>query len=261
MPKENYDDDSSTFVGKEPCPGCGSKDNLGRYSDGHAHCFGLSCDYYERGDRGTEDGAGATSVRLPTNSGDGGRSFEPIVGTVSAIPRRGLSEVTCEFWDYTIGEFKGQPCQFANYRDPKTRRIVAQKVRLAGKDFPILKAGKITMPLFGQHLWKGDRRSLIITEGEIDALSVSQAQNNKYPVVSLPLGASQAVQAVRDHYEWLCEFDKIVLMFDTDEPGQIAAEQCAEILPVGKVFIADLGDFKDANEALAAGNPGAITSA
>ena len=39
------DQDESTFIGKEPCPECGSKDNLGRYSDGHAYCFG--CHYRE----------------------------------------------------------------------------------------------------------------------------------------------------------------------------------------------------------------------
>lgn len=34
------------FVKHEPCPQCGSKDNLGRYSDGSGWCFG--CRYYER---------------------------------------------------------------------------------------------------------------------------------------------------------------------------------------------------------------------
>ncbi len=36
----------STFVKHEPCPKCGSKNNLGRYSDGSAWCFG--CGYYEK---------------------------------------------------------------------------------------------------------------------------------------------------------------------------------------------------------------------
>lgn len=35
------------FVGHEPCPKCGSKDNLARYSDGHAFCFG--CGHMENG--------------------------------------------------------------------------------------------------------------------------------------------------------------------------------------------------------------------
>jgi twinkle protein len=38
---------------------------------------------------------------------------------------------------------------------------------------------------------------LTITEGEIDALSVSQAQGNKWPVVSVPTGAKGAVKPLR----------------------------------------------------------------
>jgi len=38
----------STFVAHEACPSCGSKDNLARYSDGHAYCFG--CQYREKGE-------------------------------------------------------------------------------------------------------------------------------------------------------------------------------------------------------------------
>ena len=35
----------SAFLRHEPCGQCGSKNNLGRYTDGHAWCFG--CGYYE----------------------------------------------------------------------------------------------------------------------------------------------------------------------------------------------------------------------
>lgn len=37
----------STFSHHEPCPQCGSKDNLAVYSDGHKFCFG--CKYYRPG--------------------------------------------------------------------------------------------------------------------------------------------------------------------------------------------------------------------
>ena len=38
-----------TFVGHEACPRCGSRDNLARYVDGSAWCFG--CRYYEPANR------------------------------------------------------------------------------------------------------------------------------------------------------------------------------------------------------------------
>lgn len=39
----------SRFLKHEPCPKCHSRDNLGRWDDGHAHCFG--CGYYEPSER------------------------------------------------------------------------------------------------------------------------------------------------------------------------------------------------------------------
>jgi len=40
-------DTGAQRVVHESCPKCGSKDNLGRYPDGHAYCFGSECDYME----------------------------------------------------------------------------------------------------------------------------------------------------------------------------------------------------------------------
>ena len=243
-------EDTSVFVRHEPCPNCGSRDNLSRYSDGHAYCFG--CNYREPS---SEEKASDLPSRPPVTD------FNPIYTEISSIPNRGLSEETCRFWNYGTGEYNDKPCHIANYRDPKTGQLVGQKLRFAGKDFTIVKGHGTKLPLYGMHLWKNDRRSLIVTEGELDALSASQAQQNKYPVVSIPQGAQGALNAFKENYDWLCEFDKIVIMFDNDEHGRKAAEACAEILPAGKAYIADLDEFKDANEALVAGKPGAITSA
>lgn len=251
------DHEGSVFVAKEPCPKCGSRNNLGRYSDGHAHCFSASCDHYEHADGAKADSVAAEQASRPRRD-----TFDQAHYDVVGLPKRGLTQETCRFFDYGVGEFKGQPCHYAQYRDPVTRELLAQKVRLASKeDFPVLKATGVKLPLFGQHLWRGDRRSLIITEGEIDAMSVSQVQQNKYPVVSLSAGAGNAVNDIKRAYEWLNEFDKIVLMFDGDEPGRTAASTCAELLPVGKVFIAEIEGYKDANEALVDGKASAITSA
>jgi twinkle protein len=242
----------SVLICKEPCPECGSRDNLARYSDGHAYCFTPSCDHYEPS---SDAGDREFTPRRKTVT------FTPLEYTISGLPKRSLTEATCRLWDYGIGEFGGEPCHVANYRDSTTRELLAQKIRLVSKDFPTLKESGTKLPLYGQHLWKGDRRSLIITEGELDALSVSQVQDHKFPVVSLSGGAGNAINDIKRHYEWVCEFDKIVLMFDDDAPGRDAAESCAEILPIGKTFIASIEGFKDANEALVAGQPSAITKA
>jgi twinkle protein len=145
----------------------------------------------------------------------------------------------------------------ANYRSEKGT-LVAQKIRKAGKKFSVIGGGK-DMPLYGMWLWSGGK-SVVITEGEIDALSVSQAFGNKYAVVSLPNGAQSAVRAIQNAYEYLDRFDKIVLCFDQDEPGQKAAEEVAMVLPVGKVHLMSL-PTKDANECLTTKGPEPITKA
>ena len=81
--------------------------------------------------------------------------------------------------------------EVANLRN-SSGAIVAQKIRSPEKDFTI-KGDSKDAQLFGSHNWSSGRR-LIITEGEIDAMSVSQVQDNRFPVVSLPNGAPQLVK-------------------------------------------------------------------
>ena len=100
---------------------------------------------------------------------------------------------------------------------------------------------------------------IVITEGEIDALSVSKVQNNKYPVVSVPSGATSAKKYIKKELEWLSKFENIVLMFDNDEAGKSASIECANILPVKKVKIASL-PAKDPNELLQKGKGEQIVS-
>ena len=47
------------FIKHEPCPSCGSKDNLARYSDNSAYCFG--CEYSEH-----TNGKKFTATRRPS---------------------------------------------------------------------------------------------------------------------------------------------------------------------------------------------------
>lgn len=176
-----------------------------------------------------------------------------VEGTAQAIPGRGLTQATCEFWGYQVGA----DCHIANYRDADGR-LVAQKLRKAGKKFSVVGQGK-DMPLYGMWLWKTGR-SIVITEGELDALSVSQAFGNKYAVVSLPSGAQSAVKVIQKHYDYLEGFEKIVLCFDNDEPGRQATEEVAAILPVGKTFVMSL-PTKDANDCLKAHGAEVITKA
>jgi twinkle protein len=240
--------DDSTFIGKESCPKCGSRDNLARYSDGHGFCFG--CNHYEPGDTVTE---AAPTYVLPTGT------FLIDEGIPQYLSARNLSEETCAHWGYGVAEYKGSKVQVANYR--LNGMVVAQKVRWPNKDFKFLGSTK-DAGLYGQHLWRDGGKRVVVTEGEIDALSVSQAQGNKWPVVSVPTGSKGAKLALSKQLKWLLTFDEVVLMFDNDEPGIEAAQECALIFPPGKCKIAKLHpQYKDANDALKSGDTAAIIEA
>jgi twinkle protein len=224
-------DEGSAFIRKEHCPSCGSKDNLARYSDGHGWCFG--CGYREKGDGDTEIKQ-ERRVKNLIDSGD----HKPLA-------KRKLSQATCEKYHYTIGELSGQPVQIAHYRDADGT-VVAQHVRTKDKSFPWF-GDKSNALLFGQHLFRDGGKKVVITEGEIDCLTVSQAFGNRYPVVSLVSGAQGARNDIKKAYEWLTSYEEIVICFDMDEPGRKAAAEVAAMLPPGKAKIVSL-PLKDAND-------------
>lgn len=172
------------------------------------------------------------------------------IGEPIALSKRGLNEETCQRWRYTVTTYKGQPAQAANYLDERGQ-VVAQHIRGPNKEFSWA-GDHSAVSLYGKWLWRDAGKMVVLVEGEIDALSVSQIQGHKWPVVSVPNGAQNAKKAVAKELEWLSRFERVVFMFDMDEPGMKAAKECAEILPPGKAFIASL-PLKDANEMLQAG--------
>ena len=235
----------SEFVQHVPCDQCGSRDNGAMYSDGHVYCFG--CGAWSGGD-------GEAPTYVPERPNDPNL----INGTFQALRTRKLTEETCRKFGYTVGKYKGQTVQLATYRDKKGRPV-AQKVRTKDKDFSVVGNGR-DMTLFGSHLWSNGK-ILVICEGEIDAMSVSQMQNHKWPTVSLPNGAKAAKKALLSNYDYVTSFESVVLMFDNDEPGREAAIECAEALPIGLCKIANLGEHKDANEALVKGDAQTVIQA
>lgn len=248
-PKES----KSEFVTHTSCDACGSSDANGVFDDGHTFCF--SCNTY----CDSEEPGGETTSHQPKSVPDQGQAQQKglLSGVPKAIPARGLTEATCKKFGYLVGNHNGQNVQIAVYRD-KHGKPVAQKVRTADKRFSTLGNQKGST-LFGSHLWRSGKK-LVITEGEIDCLSVSQIQNNRWPVVSLPNGAPSAVRAIKDNWDYVLGFEEVILMFDMDSSGQNAALAVAETLPVGRCKIAYL-PCKDANEALVQGKSAEVIQA
>ena len=231
----------SNYVSRHPCDNCGSSDANTLFDDGHLWCFVCSNYTPAEGDELIPE----TQPHKETHA-----NYNLIEGTPRAIPARGLSEEDCRKFGYLIGtKANGEQVQIATYRD-KTGRAVAQKLRGKDKTFQMIGDTK-NITLFGSHLWSNGKK-VCLTEGELDAISISKCFGHKYACVSLPSGAQSAVRAVKDNFDYLNGFDEVIICTDMDEAGQNAAQAIAEVLPVGKAKIATL-PAKDANEALIKG--------
>lgn len=220
----------SKVIRKEQCPICldTGQDNLAVYDDGSTYCF--SCN---------------------TWGGDPSKPSKFYQGKFLDLTQRQIKSEACRFFGYQIGKNKtGVNIHIANYYDDKGR-IIAQKTRTRDKKFEF-KGGSKDL-LYGQ--WKyspNPNISIVIVEGEIDALTVAQETEFQRPVVSLAGGATSAKAAISKHLAWLSGFKYVVLAFDNDEAGKEAINDCIPLFEPGKVRIAQW-PLKDANEMLMKG--------
>ena len=244
------DEQTSEFIKHIACDECGSSDGNSLYTDGHEHCF--VCGAYVPGEEGAEPSQRpqrVSSELLP-------------MGDYVAIPARKITEDTARHFGYTVGEMSGKKCHIAAYRN-KDGDIVAQHIRLKGKAFPWIGETK-NLQLFGQHKARDGASKVIITEGEIDAMSVHQIVNSgkssRWACMSVYRGSKGAKRDLAENLPALEKADEIILMFDNDAPGIEAARECARLFKPGKCKIASL-PLKDANDMLRAGRQAEVIDA
>jgi len=175
-------------------------------------------------------------------------------GSATQLKNRNISEKICE--------------KYKVYRDGDVLRFyyhdengvpVGAKIKTPDKSFSY--EGETPGTFFGQHLFPSHGKRVVITEGELDAVSCFEAMPG-WQMVSLPSGAAAAKKAVQRQLQWLQGYNEIVLFFDNDEAGRQATQEAASVLPPGKCKIANLqGDYKDASDALSAGDSEAVRKA
>ena len=101
-------------------------------------------------------------------------------------------------------------------------------------------------------------KPLLIVEGEIDCLSVIESGYTN--CVSIPLGAQNS-KWISENFDWLNQFDKLIIWFDNDVPGINARREACSRLGSWKSYFIDLPKeiinkndkpqpVKDANEVL-----------
>ena len=225
------------FLRHEPCEMCGSSDAKAIYDDGNTYCF--SCQALTKGNDNTQ----FTNINVP--------QFK---GSAQRLNKRGISEATCQHYQVFRD---GELLRFPYFGSDKSLRGFKTKNKL--KEFKY--EGTTTDTLFGQHLIPSTGKSIIVYEGELDALSGWEAYPN-WPHVSLPHGAASAKKDIQKQLKLFQNYKEVILFFDNDEAGKKATEEVAAILPSGKVKIAHLPDaYKDASDALQSRNAEAIRKA
>ena len=241
-----------------PCSICGSKDNKATYmhdDESHsAYCFGC-------GDFQLED----ENLRINNNNN---KEYEMLefnkesIDDVSGYPTRGFRErnitkdITSKY-GVKVGysENDGVTIQYHYYPATRNGKVVGYSRReVANKQFIAVGDVKNDVELFGQSLFQKGGKRIIITEGELDAMSVQQMNANKgseWPVVSVTNGVGGALKQICANLDWVNSFNEVVFMFDADEVGKKSAEECAKVVRTGKAKIAKLGRHgKDASDYL-----------
>lgn len=241
----------STPVSQGQCPDCAdrgkdiSANNMTVYADGSRYCH--ACGSY------------------------GKKIF--IDGEVLGMEKtRGITQETCKFYDYKIGQYTGSIGMGKKRRDcidewvrimtwvDDHGRPIAQKIKTAFKEMKFIGNAK-DLSLWGKTLFTpNDKLFITVTEGEEDAMAVAQSQGCQFPVVSLPNGCTSARKALESELQFLQKFKHVVLAFDNDEAGKAAVQDClaSDLFEPGKVKVCTWLK-KDANDMLKAGMGKEIT--
>ena len=223
------------------CPACGSSDANATYpDDGHSWCY--SCQTYTSGDKSMQQ----TKVIPMSNPAT---SELKSVGKVADIPDRKIKQETARKYNTQVMQSGNMITHHIYQYFDKDGNHIANKVReVQGKKF--WSEGNLAgSGLFGEHIFGRAGKYITVCEGEIDAMSAYEMLGSKWPVVSIKNGAASALENCRRSFEYLNQFENVVLCFDNDKPGKEAALKVAELFDPNKCKIIEL-DLKDANEYL-----------
>lgn len=272
----------SRFVKHTNCSSCGSSDAYALYVDDEGyesgHCFSCQFTVPSREYIEEQDGkqVSKSKVRSSTKeqqmSVNEVKSTKPVISdqdkarikaetTAKAGGYRGLrDEITTMFGvRHSFTEDTGEVSE-QYYPVTQEGLLVGYKVREVPKNFYSIGRTGADCEMFGQFKFNRGGKYLLITEGEIDALSSyqmiydynkSKGSDFETAVVSPTTGA-QSKKQIAKNYAFCDTFDQVVLAYDADKAGQEAAEEVVKFLPKGKVKLMQMR-YKDANEYLQKG--------
>ena len=217
----------SKIIGDEPCPVCRAKgrDKVGNhlmiFSSGNKYCN--RCGYKEVGVNSSQEET-ETYMNLDNIQA---------LPSLALIDRK-INQSTCEHFQVKVGvsESNGEVNEHY-YPVSKDGKISGYKKRTLPKTFSSIGDCKGEVELFGQLTCPPSGKRLLITGGELDAMSAWQMLKERYPqytpaVVSLPKGEN--LNAVKENLSFINSFDEVMIYTDMDDVGRKVADDLAKLI-------------------------------
>lgn len=165
------------------------------------------------------------------------------------LAARGLSDHTVA--EFKIGEYTRDGKHFAVFPYLRDGELINAKHRDVADKRGMRQEKDAEPCLFGWHLIGPKVRTVAITEGEIDAMTLHQVG---VPALSVNAGAGNH-QWIESDWERLERFSEILVCFDDDEAGQKGAAEVVQRLGLERCRVVKFG-AKDANQWLMDGAGG-----
>lgn len=264
----------ANFIKHTNCDKCGSSDGKAVYEDNSSHCF--VCEHtVPSNDFKEQNSKKPTKVRTSTKKEEKSMEVKPsgkpamtpdenaeikFVTGVSGKGFRGLKDETTKPFGVRYAYDEDGEVEEQYYPTTQDGQIVGYKIREVPKNFYSKGRTGADCELFMQFKFNRGGKYILITEGELDALSAYQmfADYNKnrggdyeLAVVSPTTGANSHKQ-IAAQYAFFNTFEQIIVCYDNDKAGKDAVEDVVKALPKGKVKIMHMR-YKDPNTYLEEG--------
>ena len=261
----------AAFIKHTSCEACGSSDGKAVYQDNSSHCFvcqhTVPSDEFKEANQKKpsrvrssikkEENMEVKPSSKPALTPDENTEIKSET-SVKAKGFRGIDDnVYAKFGvRHAFAEDTGEVME-QYYPCTQEGQLVGYKVREVPKNFYSKGRTGADCELFMQFKFNRGGKYIVITEGEIDALSAYQMLAEyteskggifETAVVSPTTGANSHKQ-IAGQFRFFDSFENIIISYDNDKAGQTATEQLLKVLPKGKVKIMPMR-YKDANEYL-----------
>lgn len=149
--------------------------------------------------------------------------------------------ITKVYYPETKSTFKGECGSLRGY-----------KTRVLPKDFskPNIGITGVSSDFYGRNSFKdyGGAKYVVIVGGEEDCLAAyqmlrdyqvqkKQEDYDAIPVVSVTSGEGSLAKQCAEQYDWLDQFENIIVCMDNDEAGRKATQEALKVLPEGKARV------------------------